>query len=138
MITDYFQNIIAGSVFHASDSPGSIPDVYYLGVSTTPPNASGGNVTEPSSSAGYERVQIAGLKMKEGVNGVVTNIAAISTSEATSSWGSIPYYVVYDAKSGGNLLGYGAFSDPKTVEASSMLTMKAGTMTLTVKNLDQQ
>ena len=76
--------------------------------------------------------------MKEGVNGVVTNIAAISTSEATSSWGSIPYYVVYDAKSGGNLLGYGAFSDPKTVEASSMLTMKAGTMTLTVKNLDQQ
>lgn len=56
MTTTYFLNLTAGNLFKTKTDP-AIPASYYIGLSSTEPNISGGNVTEPSTSGtGYARV----------------------------------------------------------------------------------
>ena len=44
------------------------------------------------------------------------------------------HFVVFDAQNGGNLLQYGALSTPRSVEAATIMTIKAGYLNLSVQN----
>lgn len=124
MNTTYFKNLVAGNIFRTQTTP-AIPTSYYLGLSSTLPNLSGGNVTEPSASKGYSRVDItANLDAPSG--GSVKNNTAVYFNEATEDWGDVPYYVLFDAASGGNLLKYGELSRAMTVSANSTVWFDVG------------
>lgn len=133
MNTTYFLNNVAGNVFQTKTTP-AIPTTYYLGLSTTEPQLSGSGVSEPSISAGYARVLLNSLS--QPVNGVVTNSASVSFAKSTASWGVIPYFVIYDSDTvgSGNLLMYGQLSTSRTVEASTIMTIEAGDLSLAVQN----
>ena len=131
MTTVYFLNCIAGNVFGSASVP-SIPSAYYIGLSTTQPNANGTNVTEPASAGGYARVRLNSIGNPQ--NGAVTNTSAISFNESTSSWGVVTHFVVYDAATGGNLLMYGELTSPRTVDAATTIAIKPGDLSLTVQN----
>ncbi len=75
MNTNYFLNCVAGNVFGTKTDP-AIPTTYYIGLSTTTPNTNGSGVDEPSTDAGYARVQLTTLS--EPLDGVVTNSQAIN------------------------------------------------------------
>lgn len=82
MNTKYFLNLVAGNVFRSKETP-AIPTKYYIGLSKTEPNETGGNVTEPETAAGYARVELNSLG--EPVDGLVTNQRqSISTSLPTA------------------------------------------------------
>lgn len=130
MNTTYFLNLVAGNVFRTKTSP-AIPTTYYLGLSKTAPNLSGGNVSEPSGG-GYARIKLTGLSTPS--NGVVTNSNAIDFAESTASWGTVTHFVVYDALTGGNLLMYGQLTTSRSVETATIMTIKAGALTLSVIN----
>ena len=131
MNTTYFLNLVAGNVFRTQTSP-SIPTNYYIGLSTTTPTASGTNITEPNSSAGYSRVQLTNLSTPS--NGVITNSADINWTESTGSWGTVTYYVIWDAATGGHALSYGALTSPRSVETSTIISIRANSLSLSVKN----
>lgn len=131
MNTNYFLNLVAGNVFRTKTSPG-IPSNYYIGLSTTTPNASGGNVTEPGSGKGYARVQLTSLSTPS--NGVITNTADVNWAESTANWGTITHYVIFDALTGGNVLCYGSLSTSRTVEASTIMSIRANGITISVSN----
>ena len=94
MNTTYFLNCVAGNVFGTKSEP-AIPTTYYIGLSTTAPNINGTGVDEPSTDAGYARVQL--TNMSEPLDGVVTNELAINFNESTASWGTITHFVIYDS-----------------------------------------
>lgn len=131
MNTRYFMNLVAGNVFRTATSP-SIPTAYYIGLSTTTPTITGTNVTEPSASAGYARIQLTSLSAPN--NGVVTNSQAINFNESTASWGTVTHFVIYDAATSGNLLMYGALSKSRNVDTTTVVTIKEGYLTLQVQN----
>lgn len=133
MNTTYFLNCVAGNLYGTKTTP-SIPSKYYIGLSSTEPNLSGGNVTEPSASAGYSRVELTNLSTPSG--GVVTNTQAINFEESTANWGTMTHFVIYDslAVGGGNLLMYGALSTPRSVETATIMTIKEGYLTLSTQN----
>ena len=131
MNTTYFLNLVAGNVFHTDTSPG-LPTKYYLGLSRTAPTASGTNVIEPSSSAGYARVELTNLSAPNG--GSVTNTSNIEFPESTASWGTVTHFVVYDAQTGGNLLIYNPLAASRTVEAATVITVRADGLELRVLN----
>lgn len=131
MTTTYFLNSIMGNVFKSKTSP-SLPTTYYIGLSSTAPTISGTNVTEPSSSAGYARVKLDSLSAPS--NGVITNGSSITFNESTSSWGTMTYFVIYDAATGGNLLMYDNLTTSKTVDASTIIMIKEGNLQLTLSN----
>ena len=131
MNTTHFLNRVAGNLFRTETSP-AIPTEYYIGLSTTEPTMSGTNVSEPSTSAGYGRVLLENLSAP--VNGVVTNTANINFEESTASWGTVTYFVIYDAEINGNLLMYGALSTPRVVEAATVMTIRQDYLRLSAQN----
>lgn len=89
----------------------------WVGLSTTAPNVSGGNVTEPSGN-GYERVQLAHYAntgavahMGAAANGSSSNTDVIYFPEATGNWGTCTHFVLYSAKTNGTLIGYGQLTN---------------------------
>lgn len=131
MNTTYFLNQVMGNVFNTKLNP-ALPGDYYIGLSSTPPAVDGSNVSEPASSAGYERVKLETLS--EPTNGVITNTAAISFNESTANWGTMTHFVIYDSPSGGNLLMYDNLSTQRNVEAATIVTIKAGSLSLTLSS----
>ena len=132
MNTTYFLNQVMGNLFKTKTTP-ALPGAYYIGLSTSEPTAEGLNTGEPSTSGtGYARVLLADLSEPEA--GAITNTAAVSFPESITDWGSMLYYVVYDAATGGNLLFYGALSISRSVEPNTVITIKAGELTITLRN----
>lgn len=131
MNTTYFLNQVMGNLFKTKETP-ALPSEYYIGLSSTAPNISGGNVTEPLSNSGYKRVKLDNLS--EPADGVITNEQAISFDESTANWGTMSHFVIYDALEAGNLLMYDTLSTPRNVEAATIVTIKANSLTLTLSN----
>lgn len=131
MNTTYFLNQVMGNLFKTKETP-ALPSEYYIGLSSTAPNISGGNVTEPLSNSGYKRVKLENLS--EPADGVITNEQAISFDESTANWGTMSHFVIYDALEAGNLLMYDTLSTPRNVEAATIVTIKANSLTLILSN----
>ena len=131
MNTTYFLNLVSGNVFGSKKTP-AVPEKYYLGLSSAAPALDGSGVVEPGDGTGYARVELTSLSAP--VNGVVTNNAAIDFAESTSEWGTMTHFVVYDALTGGNLLMYGELSASRRVEAATIMTIKLGSLNLSVVN----
>ena len=131
MNTTYFLNQVMGNLFKTKETP-ALPSEYYIGLSSTAPNISGSNVTEPLSNSGYKRVKLENLS--EPADGVIANEQAISFDESTANWGTMSHFVIYDALEAGNLLMYDTLSTPRNVEATTIVTIKANSLTLTLSN----
>lgn len=132
MNTTYFKNLVMGNVFNSKTNP-AIPSKYYLGISSTEPTQSGTNVNEPSGSgSNYSRVAIASFSAPN--NGAVTNATNLEFPESYTSWGLFPYYVIFDAATGGNLLMYGKLSPERTIEENTVLTVSSGALELRLLN----
>ena len=123
MFADNFSNIAAERVFKA----GSI----FIGLSSTKPTGTGSNVTEPTGST-YAR-QLVVLGSPSG--GVMTNTDRIEFQTGSSDWGSIPYYVLYDAKSGGNFIGWGDITNAPTMVANFSLLFETGELKFAVSDI---
>lgn len=131
MNTTHFLNRVMGNVFGVNTNPG-LPSNYYIGLSTSAPNVSGGNVTEPTGG-NYARVRLSSLTAS-ATPGVVTNSTAVSFPESSALWGTMTHFVIFDASTGGNLLMYDTLSASRAVEASTIVTIKANSLTLTLSN----
>lgn len=132
MNTTRFKNLIMGNLF-GTDKTVSIPTKYYIGLSSTAPNMDGTGVTEPSaSSTGYSRVELTTLSSP--ANGVITNTDAIQFPESQSDWfgaGSpATHYVIYDSKTGGNLLMYNELTKTRIIESNTVTTINASSLSL--------
>lgn len=89
----------------------------YIGLSTTEPDAEGGNITEPASDAGYERRQITSAMMTTK-NGQTWNSGdTIFFPEAATSWGTITHFALYGSVSTSTPFYTGALTAPVTVPA---------------------
>ncbi len=130
MNTTYFLTQAANNLFRTTQSPSAIP--YYLGLSSTLPNLDGTGVTEPAGFTGYKRVRLTNLG--NAVDGTVTNTKKIDFDKSTSYWGTLSFFVVFDAPTGGNLLMYGSLQEPCTVNMTNIVTVRPGSLKLSVVN----
>lgn len=133
MNTTFFLNCVAGNLLHTKTDP-SIPEQYYIGLSSSAPAIDGTGVTEPSTSAGYKRLLLSDLS--EPTDGLITNTSDINFDESTANWGTITHYIICDSPTveDGHLLMYGELSTPRSVETATIMTIKAGYLKLVVQN----
>lgn len=131
MTTSYFANCVIGNVFRTKTSP-SLPEEYYIGLSTTAPSVDGSGVSEPSDAA-YSRVRLSSLTVP--TDGVIRNEEAISFPDSVEDWGTITHFVIYDAVTGGNLLIYNTVDKPRLIQADSQITFKAKGLSLALKDV---
>lgn len=89
----------------------------YVSLHTADPTDAGTG-TEVSGGS-YARVQRdaddANWTAASATDGITTNAADIEFPAPTASWGLVSHVAVWDAPTGGNLIGHGALTTPKTV-----------------------
>ena len=109
----------------------------YIGLSTSTPTATGGNVTEPVGN-GYARVllgnssQALTLKMSAAANGEITNGEILYFPEATGSWGSCTHLCFFTALTGGTPFAFGALNLSISPTAGTVPLIRVGGLTLTL------
>ena len=86
-------------------------------------------ITEPSGM-NYSRVATAGGDWNAAVNGEIDNTNAIAFPEASGEWGTISYYALFDAASGGNMLVYDELDTPKAINSAEIIMFGAGDLKL--------
>lgn len=107
-----------------------LPANLFFALSTTTPNAAGGNVTEPAGGA-YARVQVPATSFNVAANGSITNNTAVQFPTATGSWGTVTNVAVFDAATAGNLL-FSAVITSQAVASGVTPSIAAGAATSTL------
>ena len=64
---------------------------------------------------------------------VASNSAILTYAAATAAWGTVTYFGVFDALTGGNFRGSGALTTPKTVNSGDTPRFAANSLTITVQ-----
>jgi hypothetical protein len=113
------------------------PETVFIMLSTTTPGEVSGslNFTEPSTENGYAAVEVDNDNTTwEYVDGVIKNKIAIEFPEATGAWGTITHFGVEGnvGSSGKIMIGTGALSASKTVEAGDKPRFNAGALTISL------
>jgi hypothetical protein len=111
----------------------TMPTVY-VALSSTLPGTDGTNVTEPTTGA-YARVATSAATWNAATANSITNAAAITFPAATADWlaqANLPYAVMYDAATAGNMLSFATFTVAKNVLAGDTLSLPAGDVTVTL------
>ena len=112
--------------------PASWPSTVYVALFTTNPTAAGTG-TEVSGN-GYARTAVTfGSPVSGGSGGrQVSNSAAVNFPSATGSWGTVGYYALFDASTGGNMLYFNALPTSLAVTSGMQLQFQAGALTVTL------
>jgi hypothetical protein len=112
------------------------PSTLYTALSTTTPTQAGGNITEPSGNA-YARV----AKTNDATNwpGATTadpsvkgNGTTITFPQATGSWGTVTYWVEYDALTVGNPIDTGALTAGQAIANGTTASFAANALQSTL------
>lgn len=129
---DYLENELLDHVW--GNSSYSAPATLYVGLSTTLPTDAGGNITEPSGANGYARVAVTNnlTNWPAAVGGAKSNGSAITFPTATGGWGTVGYFIIMDLASGGNMIGYGSLTNPKTIDSGDTASFAIGDLDITL------
>lgn len=109
-------------------------DEFWLGLSSTLPNADGSALSEPGNIT-YRRVQITGFS--EPDNGVVRNVSELTFPMSEGAWftsdSKAAYWVLFDGSdSDANILSAGKLETPVTIETKTTITVAANAFGLTL------
>jgi len=108
---------------HIESSLRSSPVYLALFTSNPGPNNSGGEV----SGGGYVR-QVS--TWTPGVDGDTSLAAIVSFPVVSSAWGSVTYWGIFDASTGGNLLRYAPLDSPYPGEVGTRIEISTGSLLL--------
>jgi hypothetical protein len=107
------------------------PPTIHLALSTADPEEDESGVAEPSGN-GYARVETSASDWAAASAGAISNAAALSFPEASGSWGTITYLVLYDASTAGNMLAAGALTESKAIGNGEVLQFAIGGIDVTL------
>jgi hypothetical protein len=105
----------------------TLPTVY-VGLSTTTPNEGGTGYTEPVGN-NYSRVATVAADWGSSSGGSISNANSITFPTTTGSWGTVTYFLLFDAATSGNLLQYGVLNTPRAVAATNTPVFSSGSLT---------
>ena len=127
-LADYAENKVLD---HLTGKTSYSMPTAYIALSTTTVTDAGGNVTEPAGGS-YARVTTSGGDWNAASSGSTTNAVAITFTTATGTWGAITDYVVYDASTSGNVIGYGVLDDAQTILSGDTASFAIDAFTITL------
>jgi len=110
------------------------PASYYIGLFTTNPGDDGTGGTEVSGS-GYARVQVVNnvTNFPAASGGSKSNGTVITFPAASGgSWGTVVGFGLFDAASGGNLLGVGTISPGVLISDGETRNFPIGNLSFTL------
>ena len=126
--SDYWESKILDHIFSKNNYT---PPTIYVALSTADPLDDASGFVEPAGNA-YARVETSASDWNTASGGSLDNANDIIFPKATGSWGTITHFALFDAVTDGNMLAYGALSQPKTVESSYTPIFDAGDLNISL------
>lgn len=130
--SDFLENELLDHVLNGL-SWTSPPNVW-IGLSTADPGEDEATLAEPVGN-GYVRAPVAGsprFTLSSNDPREAANAANVDFPTATGSWGTLTYFAIFDAVSGGNMLIYAALSSSLAVVATDTVRFVAGDLVVTL------
>lgn len=126
--SDYAENKILDHVFKTT---AYTPATHlYVALSTADPTDAGSGIAEPAGADAYARVICDAWDAASG--GHIQNTGAVNFATPTGAWGTISHFAIFDALTGGNMIGHGAVAVPKVVGAGDTPSFAAGDIDCTL------
>jgi hypothetical protein len=133
--TDYLrQRVLSHSL---SFGAFTMPTAIYVGLCTSAPSATAGGIEIPTAGSGYAR-QHPTFALSAGRTDLAVNTATAEFPPATTNWGSIGYFELWDAVTAGNRLYWGPLIDPtdgvtpiiRNINAGDILRLSANQLSV--------
>lgn len=127
--SDYAENAALKWLF-TTDSV-TRPTAWYLGLFTAAPSDAGGG-TEVSGN-NYSRPATGTMTVSGTSPTNCTNSASIEFDPASGgNWGTITHIAVFDASTGGNMLGWAVLTTSRTINDGDILRVPTGDLDITL------
>jgi len=142
-MSNYLENKLVDHIFRATSF--TAPTTLYVALYTAAPSDAGGG-TEVTGT-GYSRASVlssatawantqasgtgASSESAGGTGGRTSNSSAITFATPSASWGTVTYFGILDAATGGNLLFQGALTVSQTVNIGNTVSFAAGALQIT-------
>ena len=123
-LTNTFETTVLTWLLTASSA--TRPTSWYLGLFTVAPTDSGGG-TEVSGNA-YVRKAVTFTV----TGNTASNDGAVEWPVATGSWGAITDVAIFDAVTGGNMIGYATLTTAKTISTGDVFRIPVGDLDVTL------
>lgn len=113
------------------------PATVYVGLATEAITdaTTGTTVAEPTGGA-YARVAVTNNATNwpaaSGTTATKKNGTEIAFPEATAGWGTVTYFFIADAATGGNILMWGSLSASKTIDSGDLPRFNPDSLTVTL------
>lgn len=121
---------------HADGKTAFTQPTLYVALATNTPSLDGTTtVAAEPTGGGYARVQVAGANWNAATGGSVSNTGAITFPTASADWSAQANFVtgvLFDAASGGNMLGYGTLTVQKNCLSGDTMIISAGQLQITL------
>jgi len=149
-MSDYLENKLIDQIFRgqAYTFPGTLYVALFTSATTL--TDAGGGTEVSTTGTNYARYAVAGslanwastqgagttVASTTGTSGTTSNNNAITfNAPGSTAWGTIQYFGIYDASTGGNLLFYGQLTTNKTVNANDAApAFAAAALSITIDN----
>ena len=103
------------------------PTTVYVGLCTSDPTDA--NTGTEVSGGSYARTAVT---FAAPSNGVTTNNADVTFTQATGSWGTVGWIGILDSLSGGNLLYHTPLDVAKTIDSGDIFKIATGSLSVTL------
>ena len=124
-MSNYLENALINATLR--NTTYTSPATVYVSLWTTDPTDAGSG-TEVSGGS-YARTSVT---FGAPSNGVTTNSAAVEFPQATASWGTVAYFGINDASTGGNLLYHSPVTTSKTIDTGDIFKFASGAISVTL------
>jgi hypothetical protein len=124
-LSNYLENALINATLR--NTAYTSPTTVYVALFLTDPTDAGSG-TEVSGTP-YARKSMA---FNAPSNGVSVNSAAVEFDQATSNWGTITHFALFDALTSGNMLYHGALTASKVIENGDVFKFASASVTVTL------
>jgi len=148
-MSNYLENKLIDQIFRAQAY--TFPSTLYIALftSATTLTDAGGGTEVSTTGTNYARYSLAcslsawagtsvstGGLASAGTDGTTSNANTITfNAPGSTAWGTIQYFAIYDASTGGNMLIYGQLTTNKTVNANDAApAFAANALSITIDN----
>jgi len=128
-VSDYLAKAVLNQVFRNTNY--TRPATVYVALYTSNPTAADTG-TEVSGGAYARQAVTFGAPSAVGGKQTISNSAEIAFPAASADWGTITHIGIRDAATGGNLLYYGAVTNPRSILTSDVFKFAAGALSLSL------
>jgi hypothetical protein len=108
------------------------PATLYVALFTAAPTDAGGGTEVTGGSYARKAVTNNSTNFPAASAGAKSNGAAITFVQATASWGTVVAFAIFDASSGGNMLGWADLSASVAIASGDTATFAIGDLDITL------